>query len=113
MRLCTARLVVLLFATALALMADWKVYIDKKVNQITGLRNARAVVGAKGLGSADLLLGGVDGRPFLRIVDRFRGYRLEGGYAHTKLRASGATEFIDAHVKVDHTSGGVFLFLDD
>ena len=31
-----------LFAATLTLKADWKVYADKKVNQITGVRNTHA-----------------------------------------------------------------------
>jgi len=117
MRSRTAKVVVLLFATTLALMADWKVFIDKKPNQITGLRNAHAEIGAKGLSTATLLIGCNDGKSVLRLVDRFRGLKLTGAdgsyYSHVMLRPRAVTQYIDAAVPAAYDQGVPFLILDD
>jgi hypothetical protein len=115
---CNAlRVGLLLFAATVTLNADWKVYADKKPNQITGLRNVHADVGAKGLSTAVLQLGCVDGRPILRVANRFRAFRLEGSpgayYSPVKVRASESTEYMDAHAPAIVYSDTMFLFLDD
>jgi len=111
------RYALLLFATTLALRADWKVYADKKPNQITGLRNVHAEVGAKGLSTAVLLIGCVDGKPILRIANRFRAFRVEGSpgahYSPVKVRASASTEYIDAQAPATVYNDTMLLFLDD
>ena len=116
MRLHTARLLFLLFATTLALMADWRVHIDKKPSQITGMRNATALVPAKGLNTADLILGCVDGKPILRVQDRFRGMKLtpvNGGYlTHVKMRPSANTNYIEADVQGSYSDAAAFVILD-
>ena len=113
----TAKLVVVIFTAALALMADWKVYVDKKANQITGLRNAHAEIGAKGLSTAVLLIGCNDGKSVLRLVDRFRSFKLMGAngsyYSHVMLRPSAVTQYIDAEVPGAYDSGVAFLILDE
>jgi hypothetical protein len=111
------RIAVFLFATSLALRADWKIYIDKKASQITGLRNAHAEIKAKGLSTAVLLLGCTDGKPILRFADQYRGFNVKGTdgayHGHVKIRPSAATEYIDAEVPAGHEGGITFLVIDD
>ena len=73
------RLTILLCVATAALMADWKVYIDKKTSPITGLRSAHADLKAKGLGTATLVVGCNDGKSFFRIADQFRGFNVAPG----------------------------------
>lgn len=99
------------------LMADWKVKIDKKANEITGVRNAYAVVGAKGMGTADLVIGCTDKRPIMRVVSRFQGFRVTGSYgsyfSFIKLRAGAATEYVEAQAPAVLDSGAMVLLLDN
>ena len=62
------RLTILLCIATAALMADWKVYIDKKP-RITGLRSAHADLNAKGLGTATLVV--TMGNPFSGSLTNF------------------------------------------
>lgn len=106
-----------LLAATLNLKADWKVYTDKKPNQITGVRNTHAVVGAKGLSTADLIVGCMDGKPILRIANRFRAFRVEGSpgayYSLVKVRASASTEYIQEQAPANIFNETMFLYLDD
>lgn len=98
-------------------MADWKLKIDKKANEITGVRNAYAVVGAKGMGTADLLIGCKDKHLIMRVISRFRNFRVSGGYgsyfSFIKLRAGAATEYIEAQAPAVLDSGAMVLLLDN
>jgi hypothetical protein len=111
------RLGMVLLAATLTLKADWKVYTDKKPNQITGVRNTHAVVGAKGLNTADLIVGCIDGKPILRIANRFRAFRLEGSpgaySSPVKMRASVSAEYIQEQAPANVFNETMFLYLDD
>lgn len=99
------------------LLADWRVSIDKKPNEITGLRNAYAQVGAKGLAAGELVIGCTDGKPVLRITERFRSFRVTGFdgnyYSRVKLRPSMAPEFIEVDALLAQNAGIKFLVVDN
>jgi hypothetical protein len=102
---------------SLPMMAGWRVYTDKKVNQITGVRNTQAIVGAKGLSTADLFIGCVDNRPILRFGDRFKTLAIQGlpgsYFSIIKVRASSNPAFIEQQVTAVIFNDTIFLLMDD
>jgi len=108
------RLTILLCVATAALMADWKVYIDKKTSPITGLRSAHADLKAKGLGTATLVVGCNDGKSFFRIADQFRGFNVAPGQeAQVKLRPSTSSEYVEMRALATQTENGVAVLVLD
>lgn len=133
---------ILLFATACLGLhaAGWKVHVDKKPSQITGVRNTFASIKAR-RGGAQLVVGCSDAKPVLRIAENFRlsnklndaftksqieraidkserfGFAFsvrDGNYfSQLKLRLGGKQEYLDTEVRAFYDRGTYVLVLDE